>query len=186
MTKNRQTWLAIGILAGVFLLGFLAGISSARPLKTVIPARSGAEDPKPEEFVRVFSSRMTQSLNLSEAQELEVEKHIRTMAEEIRNLQRSFIPKITGSVTNAVDKILPLLNEEQQERLKRYRQATIDRSPVQTIGQPPGQGFRPPSFRGPPGPGFGPRRQGQGPPNGRPMNQPRPGESERPQRPPLE
>ncbi len=184
---SRQTWIAIGILAGVFLFGFLAGISSARPLKTVIPARSAAEDPKPEEFVQSFSSRMTESLNLSPEQEIEVEKHIRAMAEEIRSHQRSFIPKMTGAVTNAVDKILPLLDEQQQERLKRYRQATIERSPVRSIGRPPGPGFSPPTFRGPRNQGFGPPRTGTwGPPPGRRMDQQSSGDTNRPQRPPLE
>ena len=164
MKPLKQHWIAAIILVAVFTLGFLAGISSARPLKAVFPARATAHDPQPEEFVEVFTSRLTRELNLTDEQIPLVKEQLRDMATDIRNVQRSFIPRITGSLTNAIDKILPLLSEEQQTILKRRRNEVIDNSPISRIGS-----FRPRNGRG-----NGPPRERFGPPGERPLNGPLP------------
>lgn len=164
MKLLNQHWIAATILVAVFTLGFLAGISSARPLKAVFPTRSAAHDPQPEEFVEVFTSRLTSELELTAEQVPLVEAQLRDMATEIRNIQRSFIPRITGSLTNAIDKILPLLNEEQQATLKRRQESVINNSPISRIGA-----FRPSNGIGN-GNGNGPPRGRFGPPGGRPPN----------------
>jgi hypothetical protein len=156
--KSRSIGIAILLLTAVFCLGFLAGVTGSRPLKKVFPTRPPAEDPHPEEFVQNFSARMTQHLDLTDDQSREVEEHLRKMAEEIRTIQRSFIPQITGALTNTIDEILPLLNEEQQAILKRQRRGIIENSPLNRVGRPP---FAPPQ-------GGGPNWGGGRPPGGQP------------------
>jgi hypothetical protein len=150
---NRQTWILAAILSGVFLLGFLSGVTSSRPLKKIFPMRSTPENPIPEEFVQSFSSRMTQHLNLSEDQKEPVEAIIREMSLQIRTAQRSFIPEMTRILSEHIDKMLPLLNEEQKAALERRRDGIVNRSPLGQVGQAPFPGGPPPGGRPPRGSG---------------------------------
>lgn len=130
MTRTKQIWLAAGILSGVFTTGFLAGISSARPLQQVFPTRTLAKAPQAEDFVQRFSYRLTEHLELTAEQKPKVNEQIRLMADEVRTIQGSLIPQITGSLTNAIDRILPLLNKEQQRILENRRQSIQENSPL--------------------------------------------------------
>ena len=189
MKISRQTWILAAILSGVFLLGFLSGVTSSRPLKKIIPARSPVEAPEPEEFVQSFSSRMTEHLNLTEDQRAPVDEIIREMSVEIRTAQRSFIPEMTRILSEHIDKMLPLLTEDQQAILRRQREGIVNNSPLGRVGQAPFSGGRPP--RPPNGrgrPEWGNGGPPGGPTGGRPPwgSGPPPGASDRPQRPAME
>ncbi|MDA7645627.1 hypothetical protein N8642_04630 [bacterium] len=196
MKLNRQTWILAAILSGVFLLGFLSGVTSSRPLKKIFPLRSTAENPIPEEFVQSFSSRMTQHLNLTEDQKGPVDEIIREMSQQFRTAQRAFIPQMTRILTEHLDKILPLLDEEQKATLERRREGIVNRSPLGRVGQasypgggPPNGTGRPEWRNGPP-PGGRPPRDSGPPPwaqeRGQQPNNLPPSESNRPQRPAME
>ena len=196
MKLNRQTWILAAILSGVFLLGFLSGVTSSRPLKKIFPLRSTAENPIPEEFVQSFSSRMTQHLNLTEDQKGPVDEIIREMSQQFRTAQRAFIPQMTRILTEHLDKILPLLDEEQKATLERRREGIVNRSPLGRVGQPPFPGGGPPNGRGRPEWGNGPPPggrppRGSGPPPWVQEGRQQPGglppsETNRPQRPAME
>lgn len=181
MKQARQIGILVAILTAIFALGFLAGISSARPLKAVFPSRS-AENPHPEEFVQNFAARMTQHLNLTPEQQPEVEALIQEMSEQIRDLQRSFIPEINQALMQTIDKILPLLNEEQKTILQRHRTGIANSQQINNIGRPVpvGPTNRRPPRGGPPPWGSGPPPWAQELPND--GNQ----QTARPQRPPME
>ena len=196
MKIDRQTWILAAILSGVFLLGFLAGVTSSRPLKEVFPMRSTAENPIPEEFVQSFSSRMTEHLNLTEDQKGPIEEIIREMSSQIRTAQRSFIPEMSRILSGHIDQMLPLLNEEQRATLERRREGIVNRSPLGRVGQAPFPGGGPPNGAGRPEwrngtPPDGRPPRGSGPPpwlqEGRQQpNTLPPSESNRPQRPAME
>ena len=178
MRNNQQAWIVAVILIGVFTLGFLAGISASRPLKQVFPKRSVAENPNPEEFIQNFQKQISADLTLTESQAKAVEEEVREMSQRIRSIQRNFIPQITKALLESIDKIMPLLDEEQKQQLQRRRDGIENSRPMRTIGlgtggpggrggpPPRGRGGNPPWGDGPPPWGDGPPPWGDGPPPG--------------------
>ena len=147
MKINRQIWILVSVLTGLFLAGFLTGLTLSRPIKEIFPKRAPADDPLPEDFIRNFSDRMTENLNLREDQIEPVEEKVREMTRRIRAVQKEFIPQINRALLDAIDEILPLLDPDQKEHLTRRRDG-IANSPHMYFnpgGPPANGGFGPPN-----------------------------------------
>ena len=145
MKINRQFWILVSVLTGLFLAGFLTGLTLSRPIKEIFPKRAPADDPLPEDFIRNFSDRMTENLNLREDQIEPVEEKVREMTRRILAVQKEFIPQINRALLDTIDEILPLLDPDQKEHLTRRREgiANSPRMDFNPGGGPVNSGFGP-------------------------------------------
>jgi hypothetical protein len=160
--KNKRPYLIVSvILLSVFILGFLAGFSSHRPIKEALTKQEMVERVGPSDFLDSMKRKITQNLNLTEVQQIFVEEEIHIMTERIQEAQREFHPKMNQFQLDTIDSIMEILDEDQRAMMQ-LRRDSVARSPRFPMG---GQGFGPPAGGRPPI-GSGPPPWGGGPPTG--------------------
>ena len=174
MNSNRPYFIAAGILTGVFLLGYLAGISSYRPIKEALTKYEMTQQVGPQDFLNSIKINIKKNLNLTEEQEPKVDAILDNMVRRIQQTQGGFFRQNESIQFEAMDEMMEILDETQRDELQKKR----DRIEASPRGRPPGGGFgRPPGGGPPPGGrppmGSGPPPWGQGPPpGGRPQGGP--------------
>jgi len=174
VSSKRPYFIAAGILTGVFLLGYLAGISSYRPIKEALTKYEMTQQVRPQDFLDSMKVNIKKGLNLTEDQEPKVDAILDNMIRRIQQLQGGFFRQNEGIQFEAMDAIMEILDETQKAELQKKR----DRIEASPRGRPPGGGFGPPPGGGPPQGGRppmggGPPPWGQGPPpGGRPQGGP--------------
>ncbi|MBT5926628.1 MAG: hypothetical protein HOH33_08430, partial [Verrucomicrobia bacterium] len=113
--KNKRPYLIVSvILLSVFILGFLAGFSSHRPIKEALTKQEMVERVGPSDFLDSMKRKITQNLNLTEVQQIFVEEEIHIMTERIQEAQREFHPKMNQFQLDTIDSIMEILDEDQR------------------------------------------------------------------------
>ncbi len=134
---NQKT--AVFYLAGVFILGFIAGgavgYSQSRPRPRSFPTA-----PKPDDYVQNKCDRLTKQLNLTSEQRSNIEPIVRDRMNRMRQLQEESWQRIQEAIRETDQKIQDHLSAEQQQIFTEANRQRMSRSPGPGSGFGPGRG----------------------------------------------
>jgi uncharacterized membrane protein len=111
MTRWKK-WIGVALL---FLLGFLCGLASGRFLRWGAP-------PSPDRILARIGEDLSEQLQLSPEQQQVFEEAARDAQSQLREVHRSVRPQIEKIFDQVQDRLIPVLTEEQKEKLEEIRQ----------------------------------------------------------------
>lgn len=108
----------VGVLL-VFALGIAAGILGTKMyFKHRMEQFARIEHPPVK---RLLMERLSSSLDLTEAQQKEIEKIVSRTMKEVHALKRTYQPELQKIINGGFDEISRKLNEDQKKKLKEFR-----------------------------------------------------------------
>jgi hypothetical protein len=118
-------WKAMIGIALLFALGFLSGmLVTTWRLRPVL-----RREPPPDRALAFLVRELPRELDLDETQRAQVQKAVREARRDLRVVQREFRPRVDEILGRAHDSILPLLTDEQRDKLEKLRQRRSPRRP---------------------------------------------------------
>jgi hypothetical protein len=106
-----------GILV-VFFLGAAAGVLSARFYAT-FESRKPHHRPKLEERVEFIMKHLTEDLDLSAIQQIEIRQIVASTEEKVQSIKDEYVPKIRAFHDASIKEIKTRLSPDQREKLDR-------------------------------------------------------------------
>jgi Fe-S cluster assembly ATPase SufC len=118
VNSSRPSFIAAGILTGVFLLGYLAGISSYRRIKETLTKYEMTQQVGPQDFLNSIKINIKKDLNLTEEQESKVDAIQDNMVRRIQQTQGGFFRQNESIQFKAMDEMMKILDETQRDELR--------------------------------------------------------------------